>query len=161
MKKIKKYMFKFLIVFWCLVIFTFSNMDATESGNQSSGLIRGCVDFGISVAYKLRIIKEIPLEEQIVSFVDTIHTPVRKLAHSSVYFVLCTLILLELSFNYDLSIKKRCIIAILFCFLYSLTDEFHQTFVPGRSGELKDCLIDTLGASISAIIFCIYNLRKK
>ncbi len=30
--------------------------------------------------------------------------------------------------------------------LYSLSDEFHQTFIPGRNGTLVDVLIDMSGA---------------
>jgi len=32
--------------------------------------------------------------------------------------------------------------------LYALTDEFHQLFITGRSSELHDVGIDTLGASL-------------
>jgi VanZ family protein len=36
--------------------------------------------------------------------------------------------------------------------LYSLTDEFHQRFVPGRNASLVDCGIDVAGAAIALII---------
>jgi VanZ family protein len=36
---------------------------------------------------------------------------------------------------------------------YSLTDEFHQTFVPGRGPSLIDCGIDTTGAALGALVF--------
>jgi VanZ family protein len=29
--------------------------------------------------------------------------------------------------------------------LYALSDEYHQTFVPGRSGDLLDVLVDSVG----------------
>ena len=32
---------------------------------------------------------------------------------------------------------------------YSLTDEFHQAFVPGRNASLGDCGIDATGAAIA------------
>jgi VanZ family protein len=35
--------------------------------------------------------------------------------------------------------------------LYAMTDEYHQTFVPGRNGCLGDVLIDAVGASIALI----------
>ena len=38
--------------------------------------------------------------------------------------------------------------------VYAATDEFHQYFIPGRSAEVMDVCIDTLGASIGlAILF--------
>ena len=38
-------------------------------------------------------------------------------------------------------------------FLYACTDEFHQLFVPGRSGNFRDVIIDTSGGVLSAILF--------
>jgi len=35
---------------------------------------------------------------------------------------------------------------------YSITDEFHQRFVPGRHGSLSDCLIDTGGALLGLYV---------
>jgi VanZ family protein len=37
---------------------------------------------------------------------------------------------------------------------YSLTDEFHQMFVPGRHASLMDCGVDTTGAAIAVAIVC-------
>jgi VanZ family protein len=37
--------------------------------------------------------------------------------------------------------------------LYAASDEFHQLFVPGRSGEVKDVLIDSAGAVTGALLF--------
>ena len=42
--------------------------------------------------------------------------------------------------------------AVFIGFLYASTDEFHQTFVPGRSGEIRDILIDTFGVLLGALI---------
>jgi VanZ family protein len=36
--------------------------------------------------------------------------------------------------------------AVLLAVLYGLSDEWHQTFVPGRKGTLRDVTIDALGA---------------
>ena len=45
--------------------------------------------------------------------------------------------------------------------VYAISDEFHQTFIPGRSGELRDVLIDTTGViceiAIVLIIIAIYK----
>lgn len=47
---------------------------------------------------------------------------------------------------------------------YAATDEFHQLFVPGRSGQLKDVLIDTaggaLGLGLLALILYLKRRRK-
>jgi len=38
--------------------------------------------------------------------------------------------------------------AVLFCFLYAMTDEFHQTFVQSRFASVWDVLIDTFGGAL-------------
>lgn len=43
--------------------------------------------------------------------------------------------------------------ATLFASLYGVTDEFHQIFVPGRSCDPMDWLVDTLAALIASIVF--------
>jgi hypothetical protein len=52
--------------------------------------------------------------------------------------------------------------SILFSFLYACTDELHQIFVPGRSAQFRDVLIDTLGASFGiAITYLTIKFFKK
>ncbi|MHB8652850.1 MAG: VanZ family protein [Terriglobia bacterium] len=46
--------------------------------------------------------------------------------------------------------------------LYSLTDEFHQRFVPGRGSHLTDCGIDVAGAAIAmGVIFMGRRLFRR
>jgi len=40
--------------------------------------------------------------------------------------------------------------AVVMSSLYGITDEFHQTFVPGRSPSVADWCVDTLGACVGA-----------
>lgn len=40
-------------------------------------------------------------------------------------------------------------------YLYALSDEFHQRFIPGREGKLSDTLIDTLGLLLGFTIFTL------
>jgi VanZ family protein len=44
--------------------------------------------------------------------------------------------------------RRSMIFAVLFSFLYALSDEFHQTFTPGRTPSVLDVLIDTTGAVV-------------
>lgn len=80
--------------------------------------------------------------------------PLRKVAHASEYFVFTILILVVLK-NSGVSGVKMYVIASIICFIYSCTDEYHQTFVNGRTGQFSDVLIDTLGGFISCIIYNI------
>ena len=47
--------------------------------------------------------------------------------------------------------------------IYAVTDEFHQYFVPGRSCEVRDMLLDSLGVATGVVIFSliVYSRKKK
>ena len=45
---------------------------------------------------------------------------------------------------------------------YAATDEFHQLFVPGRSGQISDVLLDSAGALAGVWIMTgLEKIRKK
>lgn len=51
---------------------------------------------------------------------------------------------------------------ILFCFLYGVSDEFHQSFIPGRCVSGLDVMADTVGAAIvCATWFFVQKSEKK
>lgn len=43
-------------------------------------------------------------------------------------------------------------LTVIIASLYGISDEFHQSFVPGRSPEVLDWLADTTGALLAAIL---------
>src|SRR5574342_186362 len=45
--------------------------------------------------------------------------------------------------------------------LYSVTDEFHQSFVPGRHPVVTDMLIDSVGAALALIFMSRYDRRSQ
>ncbi|MEW9670961.1 VanZ family protein [Ammoniphilus sp. 3BR4] len=54
------------------------------------------------------------------------------------------------------------IIAILLCFVYGLTDEWHQSFVPGRMPDVLDIVNDIIGATLGMLaVTLIQKLRLK
>ena len=58
--------------------------------------------------------------------------------------------------------KLKVLGSVCYAFLYACTDEFHQRYVPGRSGEFRDVCIDTCGAIVGVlIIYVIVNIIKK
>jgi VanZ family protein len=49
--------------------------------------------------------------------------------------------------------KWRCaLLCVLFTSLYGFLDEFHQSFVPGRSADILDWIADTAGAFPGSLI---------
>lgn len=53
-----------------------------------------------------------------------------------------------------------CLAAFLFAFLFGLSDEWHQSFVPGRMADGWDLLADGMGALIGAVAHGWRNRRK-
>ena len=47
---------------------------------------------------------------------------------------------------------RRLLIAVCVSFAYACTDEFHQTFVHGRTGTPVDVLIDSIGMTVAALV---------
>ena len=51
--------------------------------------------------------------------------------------------------GYALLARRHYVWALVLTALYAMTDEYHQTFVPGRGGNVWDVGVDALGATIS------------
>ena len=144
MKKIIKYT---LLIIWMIIIFLFSNQPAKESSKLSNSFLEKT----ITIFYK-----DINTEkkEQLIKKYGLI---TRKLAHFTIYLVLGVLMLSTIS---EYNIKTKILVSITLCFLYALSDEIHQLFIIGRSGEFKDVLIDTAGSFIGINIYNIINKKK-
>ncbi|PQO42601.1 VanZ family protein [Blastopirellula marina] len=52
------------------------------------------------------------------------------------------------------------LLAMLMCFAYAASDEWHQTFVPDRNGNVTDVLIDSLGV-LTATMFLVVKSRTR
>jgi VanZ family protein len=75
---------------------------------------------------------------------------IKKTAHMIVYGFLA--ILLYRAFrNYGAPAKQSAVAAIFWAFVYGLSDEFHQSFTPGREPRFRDVIFDTIGASITTL----------
>ena len=148
----KKVIYSILIVLWMSVIFCLSNQPAIDSTELSDGFISNT----IGNVYKF-FNKNISSDELNEIKVKYTH-PVRKMAHFTIYMILGILVTLLVR-EYNVSFNKCLSISLLVCLLYSISDEVHQLFVIGRSGEILDVLIDTSGSFIGIFIF--NNLFRK
>lgn len=138
---VKRITFIVLTLLWMSLIFGFSSRRADLSTVDSHriGFLIGRVlhsDF-----------EEWPQEAQ-QAFVERIDHPIRKLAHASEYAVLAVFLLFIFP-----RFRGRFALAWLIASVYAATDEFHQRFVPGRSAQLRDVLIDSAGA-FCAMLLC-------
>lgn len=81
---------------------------------------------------------------------------IKKTAHFVEYFILTILSYRAVVFYEDkLSSKEIFLICFLFSFLYAASDEYHQSFVPGREAKVRDVLIDNIG-----ILSAIWYIKK-
>jgi len=74
------------------------------------------------------------------------HLLIRKAGHLTEYAILAWLAAraFRTSSN-ELLYRSWFLLALILVVLYSLSDEFHQSFVPSRSASIYDCMIDTVG----------------
>ena len=134
----KKNKYLILTILWMLFIFVMSQTPGNDSSKQSNFI----VDI---------IIHILPITRDTLSFI------VRKCAHMTEYAILTFLL-------YKTFVHKQnpLIKSFLFTVLYACSDEFHQLFVDGRSCEIRDWAIDTVGALVGALAFyIIYIIIKK
>ena len=134
-----------------ILIFMLSNQPAEESTELSDGFISKT----IGNVYKLTH-KDIT-EEKIIEIQDKYTHITRKTAHFTIYLILGLLVGILLK-EYNITTKQLIIYGILICMVYAITDEIHQLFVIGRSGEIKDILIDTCGSTVGILI--INSIKK-
>lgn len=55
--------------------------------------------------------------------------------------------------------KRQVVLALLLTALYAASDEWHQTFIPGRSGSPVDVGIDFAGGAIG--VFVSHAIRQR
>ncbi len=91
------------------------------------------------------------------SWVDLV---VKKLAHATAYAILFGLWLNALNTT-QIATKNRMPLALMLTLGYAISDEWHQTFVPGRHGQVWDVLIDSTGALIFLAVIWRARLAKE
>lgn len=153
MKKVKVISCVITVAIMTLIFF-FSSQTAVESSETSRGLTVKIADF---ISTYLHIWSA----DQITNI---IHTFVRKVAHFVLYFSLGLSASVSIYLVFGYKRLKLMLITLAFCFLYAITDEIHQMFVPGRAAMIRDVIIDSCGALCSISIFVVANnvyLRRK
>ena len=123
-----------LIILWMILIFVMSSFNANDSANQSNIIVHF-----LSQLFNINNL-------ELLSFI------VRKLAHFSEYLSINILI-----YYYCLKFNLSSLIVLF----YAIRDEIHQIFIPGRSCQIRDVIIDLLGTICGIIILYLYNKRKE
>lgn len=85
----------------------------------------------------------------IVSKIDWRDFILKKTIHLIEYGILFVLFYRALKNTTRLAVFQFAFWALILTILYSTTDEFHQTFIHGRTGTLRDIVIDSSGAGLA------------
>ncbi len=90
-------------------------------------------------------------------FIDRLDHRVRKNAHLFTYLILGVLMMNALRRS-GISGYRVIVLSFVICALYAGSDEVHQLFVQGRGAEVKDVVIDSVGALLG---IGLYSLMAK
>ncbi|MFT8348172.1 VanZ family protein [Clostridium saccharoperbutylacetonicum] len=142
-----------LCILWMGFIFYMSSNNGQISHDQSTKVVSAIEDTKSKLQNqfenkttndKARIAEEYELDHII-----------RKNAHGFMYMILGVLVS-NAFFIYNQRGKTSIIHIMFICLLYAVTDEFHQSFVPGRTSLVSDVLVDLAGAIIGMALFYIF-----
>ncbi len=144
-------------LFLMITIFFFSSQTAIESQATSDGFFAAFVSlvqglFGGQMAPWL------------VFPMNLLHRVLRKLAHGGIYVLLGASICGTLvCARQPKSRWRQGISALGTTVLYAVSDEIHQRFVAGRSGELRDVCIDSIGAvfGVAVVLISVFLIKKR
>ena len=83
-----------------------------------------------------------------------------KLYHAGAYFILA---LFAWRFLKHFIAKPwlLAVVSLIFCSLYGISDEWHQSFVDGRSSDVYDWIADTIGAAIALFVLYKFTSRSR
>lgn len=90
------------------------------------------------------------------NLLNSLNYIIRKLAHIFSYMILSILLYMHF-LKQNISMKKTIRLVMVISIIFAISDEFHQTYVPGRMGQFGDVLRDTIGILIGILIMRIKN----
>lgn len=155
---VRRKVFLVLTILWMVLIFAFSARPAEVSSEDSRSI-------GLLIGELFIPGFEEQSAEAQNKFAEKVDHPVRKAAHASEYAVLGLLTAgvyiaggaadagngnekkkADTSSKKRTPISRGILIPWVITTAYAATDEMHQLFVPGRSGQVSDVLLDSAGA---------------
>lgn len=139
-----------LVLIWMGLIFYMSAQPGNESQNMSKGVVEVVIQAVERVAP--RVAEQLDIRN--------LHHLIRKSAHFFVYLVLGLVVMNALNVS-GIQGRRGIILSLTICILYAISDEVHQLFVPGRSGEVMDVIIDSLGSSAGIATYLTFGKLLK
>ena len=89
------------------------------------------------------------------------HFATRKLAHFSEYALLALLAARAFSTSTHTWLRRHWLTsALALVILYALLDEYHQSFIPARTGSIWDSMIDSAGGVTALLLLALWRSRR-
>lgn len=149
---LKKYRLRWVVLgIWMVIIYMFSNQPSNTSEIQSKRITRMIIH-GVTLIIPVAEEKERELVKQSDELV-------RKVAHCCIYTILAVICYWVFNKYIKQKANRVWIYTMSICFGYAIIDEIHQTFIDGRSGEIRDVCIDCVGALLGCLI--MWRITKK
>ncbi len=82
-------------------------------------------------------------------------TAEHKIGHIAVFAILAGTVMWALDRGHALRLSKSLVLATLITAAYGASDEWHQKYVPGRSCEFSDVVLDTVAGAIAVLAYYI------
>jgi VanZ family protein len=83
-----------------------------------------------------------------------------KLHHFTAYFMMGILASRTIR-HFVMPPFMLAIVSVMFCSLYGISDEWHQSFVEGRTADSLDWVADTIGATVAMLLLTrFYSYQK-
>jgi VanZ family protein len=76
-----------------------------------------------------------------------------KIFHFFAYFFYGATLALAVHYHLGKNVKKNIPWILIIGCLFALSDEFHQSFVPGRTSEIGDIIADCLGIGMAVLVY--------
>lgn len=134
------------VLLWMGVIFFMSAQPAETSADLSGGIS------GMVQRIFFRNWKELS-EYDFVLHMTSLDYLIRKAAHFTEYAILGGLLSAAL-YQWFPKFRVSVWYAGILGMMYAITDEFHQHFVEGRSMQVFDVCVDTIGVCVGAVVVC-------
>lgn len=132
-------------IFMMCLIFAFSDQDADTSSQLS-------YEVGVRVLTIANEKLDQGWTEQTIDYLSrTGQHYIRKTAHFSEYFLLAVTVAFPL-YVYGVRGPLLLFSAGIFCVSFACLDEYHQSFIDGRSPQKRDVVIDSLGILVGIIL---------
>lgn len=144
--KIKKAISIILVIIWMSTMFWFSNQQGTGSSSTSKKVSEIMVNI-IDIKQQYSDAEK----EEIIKVVEPV---VRKLAHYT-FYAIGGILVTNCIYQFCNKEKRVITISAIIGIAYAVSDEIHQLMVPGRSGNIKDVMIDSIGILTGIALFLL------